>query len=89
MIQYLGGETTGVLAEFQATNPRVRPGAKVIFLDDPWPGKSFDMSRIAELWFRDRKTEVLLDQMSHLPPEEIAKADALFTWREGKLIRVR
>jgi hypothetical protein len=27
--------------------------------------------------------------MSHLPPEEIAKADALFTWRDGKLIRVR
>ena len=63
--------------------------APVIFLDDPWPGQSFDASRIAELWFRDRKTQVLLDQMSHLPPDEIAKADALFTWRDGKLIRVR
>jgi hypothetical protein len=88
-IQYLGGETTEVLAEFRAANPRVRPGAKVIFLDDPWPGQSFDASRIAELWFRDRKTQVLLDQMSHFPPDEIAKADALFTWRDGKLIRVR
>jgi len=27
--------------------------------------------------------------MSHLPPEEIAKAGALFTWLDGKLIRVR
>jgi hypothetical protein len=88
-IQYLGGETTAVLAEFRAANPRVPPGAKVIFLDDPWPGQSFDASRIAELWFRDRKTQVLLNQISHLPPEEIAKADALFTWRDGKLIRVR
>jgi len=47
------------------------------------------MSFIAELWFRDRTTRVLLDQVSHLPPEEIAKADALFTWRDGRLIRVR
>jgi hypothetical protein len=88
-IQYLGGETTAVLAEFRAANPRVPPGAKVIFLDDPWPGLSFDASRIAELWFRDRKTEVLLNQMSHLLPEEIAKADALFTWQDGKLVRER
>jgi hypothetical protein len=61
----------------------------VIFLDDPWPGRSFDTSFIAELWFRDRKTRVFLNQMSHLPPEEIAKAGALFTWLDGKLIRVR
>jgi hypothetical protein len=88
-IQYLGGESTAVLAAFRAADPHVPPGAKVIFLDDPWPGKSFDTSFIAELWFHDRKTRVLLNQMSHLPPEEIAKADALFTWRDGKLIRVR
>jgi len=88
-IPSLGGQTTEVLAEFRATNPRVRPGATVIFLDDPWPGKMFHMSFIAELWFRDRKTQVLLNQMSHFPPEEIDKADALFTWRDGKLIRVR
>jgi len=61
----------------------------VIFLDDPWPGKSFDASRIAELWFHDRKTQVQLNQMSQLPQSEIAKADALFTWRDGKLIRLR
>jgi hypothetical protein len=88
-IQYLGGETTTVLAEFRAENPHVPPGSKVIFLDDPWPGKNFDASRIGELWFHDRKTLVLLHQMHHFSPEEIAKADVLFTWRDGKLIRVR
>ena len=87
-IPHLGEQTAEVLAEFRAVNPRVRPGATVVFLDDPWRG-GFDMSFIAELWFRDRKTRVLLDQVSHFPPEEIAKADAVFTWRDGKLIRVR
>jgi len=87
-IPHLGGLTTGVLAEFRAMNPHVRPGATVVFLDDPWKG-GFDMAFIAELWFRDRQTGVLLNRLSHLPPEEIAKADAVFTWRDGKLIRVR
>jgi len=87
-IPHLGEQTAEVLAEFRAVNPRVRPGATVVFLDDPWRG-GFDMSFIAELWFRNRQTQVLLDQVSHLPPEEIAKADAVFTWRDGKLIRVR
>jgi len=84
----VGGRTTEVLAEFRKMNPSVRPGATVVFLDDPWKG-GFDMEFIAELWFRDRRTRVLLDQVSHLPPEEIAQAGAVFTWRDGKLIRVR
>ena len=85
----LGQQTMDVLAEFRAENPSVRPGATVVFLDDPWKDAGFDMAFIAELWFHDRNTRVLLDQASHLPPQEIAKADAVFTWREGKLIRVR
>jgi hypothetical protein len=85
----LGQLTFDVLAEFRAMNPHVRPGATVVFLDDPWPNAGFDMAFIAELWFRDRNTRVFLNQVSHLPPEEIAKAGAVFTWRDGKLIRVR
>ena len=87
-IPHLGEQTAEVLAEFRKMNPSVRPGATVMFLDDPWQG-GFDMSFIAELWFRNRQTRVLLDQVSHFPPEEIAKADAVFTWCDGKLIRVR
>jgi hypothetical protein len=85
----LGPQTFEVLAEFQKMNPSVPPGCTVVFLDDPWPNAGFDMAFIAELWFRDRKTRVLLNQVSHLPPEEIAKAGAVFTWQNGKLIRVR
>jgi hypothetical protein len=85
----LGRQTFEVLAQFRAVNPSVRPGSTVIFLDDPWKNAGFDMAFIAELWFRDRNTRVLLNNASHLPPEEIAKADAVFTWQDGKLIRVR
>jgi len=85
----LGLQTYEVLAEFRAMNPTVPSGATVVFLDDPWRNAGFDMEFIAELWFRDRNTRVLLNQARPLREEEIAKADAVFTWREGKLIRVR
>ena len=79
-------EIQQVIAEVRAANPRVPPGSKVIFLDDPL--HNFDMAFIAELWFGDRRTRVLLNQLTPLPPQEIAAADAVFTWRDGKLIRV-
>jgi hypothetical protein len=79
--------TAAVLAQFRAVNPQVRPGSKVVFLEDPF--QSFDMAMIAELWFGDRRTRVRLNQKTPLPAGEIAAADAVFTWKEGKLIRVR
>jgi hypothetical protein len=85
----LGQLTMQVLAEFRDKNPRVRPGATVVFLDDPWRNTGFDMAFIAELWFRDRRTRVVLNQATPLPPDELAKADAVFTWQDGKLLRVR
>jgi hypothetical protein len=80
--------TAQVLEQFRAVNPRVRPGATAVFLEDPWPG-SFDMQFIAELWFRDRRTQVFLKQKWPLSEENIASADAIFTWRDEKLLRIR
>jgi hypothetical protein len=86
-IPSLGRLTADVLAEFYAVNPSVKPGAKVVIMEDPWP--SFDMEFIAELWFRDRKTSVKLNQKTPLTPAEIAAMDAVFTFRDGKLNRLR
>jgi hypothetical protein len=85
----LGALTTDVLAEMRAKNPSVRSGATVVFLKNPWHNEGFDMAFMAELWFHDRNTRVLLNEASPMPADEIAKADAVFTWEEGKLIRVR
>jgi hypothetical protein len=79
--------TAAVLAQFRAVNPQVHPGSKVIFLKDPFD--SFDMAFIAELWFGERGTRVRLNQKTPLPPEEMAGADAIFTWENGKLLRVK
>ncbi len=88
IIHLLGPRTEAVLAQFRAVNPHVPKGAKVVFLEDPWPD-TYDMAFIAELWFRDRTATVYLNNKNPIPPELIARADAVFTWRDGKLIRVR
>jgi hypothetical protein len=63
----LGQQTFDVLAQFRALNPRVPPGATVVFLDDPWKNAGFDMAFIAELWFRDRNSRVLLNPTPFSP----------------------
>ena len=80
--------TAEVLAQFRAMNPRVPRGATVVFLEDPWPG-GYDMLFIAELWFGDRNTHVYLNQKQALTPIQMANTDAVFTWKEGKLVRVQ
>lgn len=80
--------TEEVLAQFRALNPRVKPGATVVFLEDPWT-EGFDMYFIARLWFHDRNTTVFLAQKRQMSPDEIARADALYTWREHKLVQIR
>jgi hypothetical protein len=75
------------LAEYRSVNPQVPAGSTVVFLDDPT--HSWDSAFVAELWFRDRRTRVILNQVTPLNPEEIARANAVFTWKEGRLLRVR
>ena len=67
-------------------NPHVRPGSKVVFLDDPLG--NYDMEFIAELYFHDHSISVSVNHPP-LPPEEIAKADVVFDYRGGRLVQVR
>jgi len=87
-IHVLGPQTEAVIAQFREVNPQVPRGAKVVFLNDPWPD-TYDMAFIAELWFHDRTARIYLNNKNRLPPEQIAQADAILDWRDGKLIRVR
>jgi len=50
---------------------------------------NFDMAFIAELWFRDRRTRVILNHITPQTPSELDSAQALFSWADGKLIRLR
>jgi len=82
----LGRQTAEVLEQFRALDPHVRSHSRVVFLNDPFT--EWDMLFIADLWFRDRTVKVHLQRLAPLPPRELALADYLFDYREGKLLRI-
>ncbi|MGD0868089.1 MAG: hypothetical protein ABSB88_00955 [Bryobacteraceae bacterium] len=83
----LGRPTWEVIEQFRAVNPSVRPGSRVAFLDDPL--QSWDMLFVAELWFRDRSLAIHVARAGPLSPDELEKMDCVFTFEDGKLIRLR
>ena len=78
-IPQLGQLTWEVMQQFQALNPRVERGSRVVFLDDPFG--TFDMAFLAELWFRDRSVTV--------PPASPGAAFAGRDCRGGPCIHIR
>lgn len=83
----LGAQTWQVIEEFRALHPHVRPHSHVVFLNDPFV--EWDMLFIADLWFRDRTVTVRLQRMTPLSSQELEGSDAVFDYRDQKLIRVR
>lgn len=83
----LGQTGWDTIGQFRALDPHVRPGSRVVFLHDP--STDLETASIAQLWFRDRTVEIHLQRQNPLPPEELAKMDALFDFQNGKLVRVK
>jgi hypothetical protein len=75
------------IQQFEAFHLRVRPHSTMVFVNDPFG--SWDMYFIADLTIRDRTLNISLNRKTPLTPEEVAKADYLFDYRDGRLVRVR
>jgi hypothetical protein len=79
--------TADVIRQIEALAPRARPHSTVVFLNDPFV--DWDMAFIAELWFRDRTVQVRLHRKTPLSDDEIARADRVFDFHDGRLVVVR
>jgi hypothetical protein len=83
----LGRPTWDAIQQLRALHPKVSPHASVVFLNDPFPG--FDMEFITELCLRDRTVIVRLPGKIPVTPEDLARAERIFDFREGKLVQLR
>jgi hypothetical protein len=83
----LGAETWQVIQQFRALHPHVGPHSHVVFLNDPFA--EWDMLFIADLWFRDRSVTVYLQRLNPVPQRDLDAAQAVFDYRDGKLLRLR
>jgi hypothetical protein len=79
--------TWETVQQLKDLNPHVRRGSEIVVLDDPFT--FYDMAFIIELWFRDRTLSVHLQRLNPQPPEQIAKADHIFKFEEGRLRQLR
>lgn len=83
----LGEETWAVIRQLRDLKPTVRQNSVIVFLNDPFDG--FDMAFIAELWFRQPGLNIRLDRKTPFSPEELAKADHVFSFEKGQLTQIR
>jgi hypothetical protein len=83
----LGRPTWEVIQQLDSLRPQVQPHSSIVFLNDPFEG--YDMAFIAQLWFRDRSLEIKLDRKTPFTREELAQADHVFTFADGRLVQVR
>jgi hypothetical protein len=83
----LGEPTWQVIQQLDELRPQVQPHSHIVFLNDPFEG--WDMAFIAQLWFRDRSLDIRLDRKTPFTPEELAHADHVFTFADGRLVQMR
>jgi hypothetical protein len=83
----LGFQTWDLIEQLRASDFHARHGSFVVFLDDPF--HNMDMYFLSRLWVHDRSVTVHVLSQGPLPPEELAKADYLFTIENRKLIRLK
>ena len=83
----MGQQAHEMIREMHDLNPKVHTNSTVVFLNDPFV--DWDMAFIAELWFRDRSLNIKLHRKTPFDPVELAAAEHVFDYRNGRLIQIR
>jgi hypothetical protein len=82
-----GALTASVIEQLRDLHPRVRPQSQIVFLNDPF--SDWDMTFIGMLWFGDRSIHVYNQRLEHLSGPELARMDAVFEFRNGRLVQLK
>ena len=79
--------TASVIGQLRDLHPRLPPQSQVVFLNDPF--SDWDMTFIGMLSFADRSIHVYNQRLEHLSPAELAGMDAVFDFRNGRLVQLK
>ena len=82
-----GDLTENVFRQVRQIQPSVKPGSRIYVLKGPFA--DWDMKFIFELTYHDRSVNVTLAEKTPLPPAEVAAMDYVFTWDNGKLVKLK
>jgi hypothetical protein len=79
-----GRVTWALMQDFRALRPPVKPGSRIVVLDDVFYG--WKVCFIGELTIGDHSVHVWLQKKTPFPPAEIEKMDYILTIRDDRLV---
>jgi hypothetical protein len=82
----VGRLTWETIEQLRGLNPHLEPNSHSVFLNDPFEG--WDMSFIAELWFRDPTMQFHLQRFTPISEAEQRKMH-VFDYQNGRLVMLR
>lgn len=82
-----GKFTLEIIEQLKALQVRPKPGSRIVFLTDPFPGL-YDMQTIASLVWNDHSLHIELQHQIQFSQAELDKQDYLFDFDQGRL-RIR
>jgi hypothetical protein len=80
-----GKQTLEILEDLKASQLRPRPGSRIVFLTDPFPG-SFNMQFLASLLWNDHSLDIALQNQIHFRPETLEHTDYLLDYTDGRFV---
>ncbi len=87
MLRGFNQPTGQALAQIQAIQPMVPPGSTIYVANDPF--SDWDAKFLFELQYADPTVQVHLGRHVPLTPKQIAAMDYVFTFENGRLIRLQ
>jgi hypothetical protein len=77
--------TRELAEDLSRLRPALRRGARILFVDDPFPKDSTFLFFAARLFYRDMTLDVERIQTQSAPPAEYSRYDVVFEFRGGRL----
>lgn len=81
--------TREITEDLLGLRPALRRGARILFVDDPFPKDSYFLLFLTRLLYRDMTLDVERTQTQSAPLSEYSRCDAVFQFRGGRLTLLR
>jgi len=79
------------VSQLHAAAPTIRPGSRILFLNDPVPADSFHLLFMVQLSYADRNLQVARVKEMKQPPSDrqIASYDYVFDYHDGRFFELK
>jgi hypothetical protein len=84
-------ENRNIVAELHAAAPAIRPGSRLLFLNDPMRSESYDLLFMVRLSYADRSLEVSRVKDMKQPPsdQDVTSYDYALDYHDGRFFELK